>query len=102
MLESDEPELAIRLSPLNAQTDILKTTAKMIKRAALRPPRTLETTLFDRLERMYGSGIKRMLKVQYRSVVPSRLEDGCLIRNVAAACTPRYANSHRKRFTLRN
>ncbi|KAF9070139.1 P-loop containing nucleoside triphosphate hydrolase protein [Rhodocollybia butyracea] len=32
----------------------------------LRPSRTLETTLFDRLESMYGSGIKRMLNVQYR------------------------------------
>lgn len=32
----------------------------------LRPPHTLETTLFDRLERMYGPGIKRMLQVQYR------------------------------------
>ncbi|KAI5889355.1 P-loop containing nucleoside triphosphate hydrolase protein [Schizophyllum commune H4-8] len=32
----------------------------------LRPPRTLETTLFDRLERMHGPSIKRMLKVQYR------------------------------------
>ncbi|KAJ7829434.1 AAA domain-containing protein [Mycena olivaceomarginata] len=32
----------------------------------LRPPRTLETTLFDRLEKMYGSSIKRMLQVQYR------------------------------------
>ncbi|KAF7366743.1 AAA domain-containing protein [Mycena sanguinolenta] len=32
----------------------------------LRPPRTLETTLFDRLEKMYGSTIKRMLQVQYR------------------------------------
>ncbi|KAJ7600920.1 AAA domain-containing protein [Mycena floridula] len=32
----------------------------------LRPPRTLETTLFDRLERMYGPKIKRMLQVQYR------------------------------------
>ncbi|KAF8153052.1 P-loop containing nucleoside triphosphate hydrolase protein [Crassisporium funariophilum] len=30
------------------------------------PPRTLETTLFDRLEKMYGVGIKRMLEVQYR------------------------------------
>lgn len=34
----------------------------------LRPPRTLETTLFDRLEKMYGSNIKRMLQVQYRFV----------------------------------
>lgn len=32
----------------------------------LRPPRSLETTLFDRLEKMYGPGIKRMLNVQYR------------------------------------
>ncbi|KAI0709241.1 P-loop containing nucleoside triphosphate hydrolase protein [Earliella scabrosa] len=32
----------------------------------LRPPRSLETTLFERLEKMYGPGIKRMLTVQYR------------------------------------
>ncbi|CAK5263685.1 unnamed protein product [Mycena citricolor] len=32
----------------------------------LQPPRTLETTLFDRLERMYGGKVKRMLQVQYR------------------------------------
>lgn len=37
-------------------------------RPQLRPPRTLETTLFDRLERLYGDGIKRVLKVQYRWV----------------------------------
>ncbi|KIM41418.1 hypothetical protein M413DRAFT_72013 [Hebeloma cylindrosporum] len=30
------------------------------------PPRTLETTLFDRLEAMYGASIKRMLQFQYR------------------------------------
>lgn len=36
------------------------------KRTGLRPPRTLETTLFDRLERMYGPDIKRLLNVQYR------------------------------------
>ncbi|KAF9485626.1 P-loop containing nucleoside triphosphate hydrolase protein [Pholiota conissans] len=34
--------------------------------AKLLPPRTLETTLFDRLEGMYGASIKRMLEVQYR------------------------------------
>jgi DNA polymerase alpha-associated DNA helicase A len=39
---------------------------KSRKQAVLRPPRTLETTLFDRLEKMYGSSIKRMLDVQYR------------------------------------
>jgi DNA polymerase alpha-associated DNA helicase A len=34
----------------------------------LRPPRSLETTLFERLEKMHGSSIKRMLQVQYRLV----------------------------------
>ncbi|PSR75786.1 hypothetical protein PHLCEN_2v8903 [Hermanssonia centrifuga] len=32
----------------------------------LRPPRSLEITLFSRLEQMYGPAIKRMLTVQYR------------------------------------
>ena len=36
------------------------------KRTRLFPPRTLETTLFDRLERLYGEGIKRVLTIQYR------------------------------------
>jgi DNA polymerase alpha-associated DNA helicase A len=36
------------------------------KPAGIRPPRSLETTLFDRLEKMYGASIKRMLDVQYR------------------------------------
>ena len=36
------------------------------KRTRLFPPRTLETTLFDRLERLYGEGIKRVLIIQYR------------------------------------
>ncbi|KAJ3973634.1 AAA domain-containing protein [Lentinula raphanica] len=40
--------------------------ARSTKTPVLRPPRTLETTLFDRLESMYGPGIKRMLDVQYR------------------------------------
>lgn len=39
---------------------------KVKKRTGLRPPRTLETTLFDRLERMYGPDIKRLLNIQYR------------------------------------
>lgn len=43
----------------------------------LRPPRTLETTLFDRLEDLYGAGIKRILKVQYRYVFFFQLEE-CL------------------------
>ena len=40
----------------------------------LRPPRTLETTLFDRLEKMYGPSIKRMLNVQYRCLSYSLLK----------------------------
>ena len=36
------------------------------KRLLLVPPRTLETTLFDRLEKMYGTSIKKMLEIQYR------------------------------------
>lgn len=32
------------------------------------PPRTLELTMFERLELMFGSAIKRMLTVQYRYV----------------------------------
>ena len=39
---------------------------KETRRGILRPPRTLETTMFDRLEKMYGPSIKRMLTVQYR------------------------------------
>jgi DNA polymerase alpha-associated DNA helicase A len=36
------------------------------QRVVLVPPRTLETTLFDRLEKMYGTSIKKMLEIQYR------------------------------------
>lgn len=39
---------------------------RKIRDPMLRPPKTLETTLFDRLEEMYGSYIKRMLEIQYR------------------------------------
>ena len=37
-----------------------------LRRGVLEPPRTLEKTLFDRIEKMYGPGIKRLLNVQYR------------------------------------
>ena len=55
-----EPEEPSKLTPRNLQNAGSKT--------VLRPPRTLETTLFERLEKMYGPGIKRMLTVQYRLV----------------------------------
>ncbi|KAJ8521482.1 hypothetical protein ONZ45_g1801 [Pleurotus djamor] len=43
-----------------------QTTARPSRSIVIRPPRSLETTLFDRLEKMYGSSIKRMLTIQYR------------------------------------
>jgi hypothetical protein len=52
----------------NAVTFLSLKPTKELERPILRPPRTLETTLFDRLEKMYGPSIKRMLNVQYRSV----------------------------------
>lgn len=73
MLEREEavPEIS---SVLATRSDA-KVVEKSPKLMGLRPPRTLETTLFDRLERMHGPGIKRMLKVQYRLAVPyHRLE----------------------------
>ena len=35
-------------------------------KVSLKAPRTLETTLFERLERLYQKDIKRTLKLQYR------------------------------------
>jgi DNA polymerase alpha-associated DNA helicase A len=46
--------------------DDMKEENVTVRRTRLDPPRTLETTMFDRLERMYGAGIKRLLAVQYR------------------------------------
>ncbi|EIM87529.1 P-loop containing nucleoside triphosphate hydrolase protein [Stereum hirsutum FP-91666 SS1] len=43
-----------------------KVKPKKARLRVLRPPRTLETTMFERLEKLYGPGIKRMLTVQYR------------------------------------
>lgn len=48
----------------DAEVDIEELDIK--DRTRLKPPRTLETTLFDRLEKLYGEGIKRVLRVQYR------------------------------------
>ncbi|KAJ3719124.1 AAA domain-containing protein [Lentinula guzmanii] len=45
---------------------VVKTHKPRSSTPVLRPSRTLETTLFDRLESMYGPDIKRMLNVQYR------------------------------------
>ncbi|KAL1701331.1 P-loop containing nucleoside triphosphate hydrolase protein [Schizophyllum commune] len=48
------------------KNDKPETATQRTRTPVLRPPRTLETTLFDRLEKMHGPSIKRMLKVQYR------------------------------------
>lgn len=70
MLELEYSELESTLVALDIKKDIMSENTKAKtdkpKRVILKPPRTLETTLFERLERMYGAGIKRMLKVQYR------------------------------------
>ena len=49
----------------------METSAISDDRPQLKPPRTLEQTLFARLERLYGPGIKRVLQVQYRCVLLS-------------------------------
>jgi DNA polymerase alpha-associated DNA helicase A len=68
---SDEDEAVEAPEPVT-KTKTKKTSAKQRTKdgglGQLRPPRTLETTLFERLERMHGSKIKRMLDVQYRYV----------------------------------
>jgi len=65
-------------------------------RPRLRPPRTLETTLFDRLERMYGEGIKRVLKVQYRYVTSPLPHIGLIL----PGCTSLSHHSLLTRYTI--
>ncbi|KAG9226737.1 hypothetical protein CCMSSC00406_0008437 [Pleurotus cornucopiae] len=63
---SDDSELSDDAEP-SRTTQVTSSAAQGRKASAvIRPPRTLETTLFDRLEKMYGSKIKRMLTIQYR------------------------------------
>ncbi|WWD17029.1 hypothetical protein CI109_101466 [Kwoniella shandongensis] len=58
---------------------------------SIQPPRTLETTLFERLETLYGAGIKRVLQVQYRmneniAIFPSEtLYESALISDASVA-----------------
>ena len=47
------------------------------------PPRTRQITLFDRLEKMYGSSIKKMLEIQYR-YVPKRVHIGAIFLSMWA------------------
>ena len=62
--------------------DALKALALVDDRPRLKPPRTLETTLFDRLEKLYGTGIKRVLQVQYRSVALSGFKPGLTLHSM--------------------
>lgn len=65
-IESDEEGVIEAMEEMTIETK--KKSPKKCPR--LTKPRTLEVTLFDRLEKLYGTGIKRMLKVQYRYVQP--------------------------------
>ena len=68
---------------------------------ALRPPRTLEITLFERLEKMYGPRIKCMLDVQYRCACVSflpRCPDSHAKILCIQECMPRYANFPPRHF----
>jgi DNA polymerase alpha-associated DNA helicase A len=103
ILDGDEPaQVTPSDPPLNViVADITKRKTKT-KWSGLKPPRTLETTLFDRLEIMYGAGIKRMLTVQYRSVTTTyyflpRKFDATLL-----GCTLKFASFRQKHSTPRN
>jgi len=61
---ADDADVVAEQIPSTSLSD--KNRTKKIRDPVLRPPKTLETTLFDRLEKMYGSAIKRMLQIQYR------------------------------------
>ncbi|KAJ9103336.1 hypothetical protein QFC19_004434 [Naganishia cerealis] len=59
-----EDSMASKDTPTSANS--MKENNAALKRPKLSLPRTLEMTLFDRLEKTYGAGIKRLLAVQYR------------------------------------
>ncbi|KAI8998635.1 P-loop containing nucleoside triphosphate hydrolase protein [Trametes punicea] len=62
----EEGDLEIAADPDEPLRSAPRDPRKPGSQAVLRPPKSLETTLFERLEKMYGPGIKRMLTVQYR------------------------------------
>lgn len=66
---SKEKPVKINSDQSGADAEVDLDSLDIKDRPRLKPPRTLETTLFDRLERLYGEGIKRVLKVQYRFVI---------------------------------
>ncbi|EST06277.1 P-loop containing nucleoside triphosphate hydrolase [Kalmanozyma brasiliensis GHG001] len=59
--DADETDLASKFSTATLST---------APRTRLRPPRSLETTLFSRQLGLYGPGIKSLLSIQYRMSTP--------------------------------
>lgn len=90
--EKDESTAATQVSTLPEQASK--------RRSMLRPPRSLETTLFDRLERTHGPRIKRMLKIQYRFVIPQLLTTGAhrVLFKLFPVCTTTSAPSRPEPF----
>jgi hypothetical protein len=72
---SKEKPAKIKSEQSGADAEVDLDSLDIKDRTKLKPPRTLETTLFDRLEKLYGEGIKRVLKVQYRYVINSSIDD---------------------------
>ncbi|EPQ30240.1 uncharacterized protein PFL1_02356 [Pseudozyma flocculosa PF-1] len=63
--DDDEEDVITTFEVAPHSGDGDKTTAPQ-RTTQLRPPRTLETTLFSRLLGMYGPGLKTLLSIQYR------------------------------------
>jgi DNA polymerase alpha-associated DNA helicase A len=63
---SPRPDATVDQRAKPSAKSTLVSEGKKKRSAELRPSRSLEVTLFDRLERMRGQSIKRMLTVQYR------------------------------------
>lgn len=101
MPKSSSSDLEDSSGVSDEETMKTKKNSSLTKTSVLLPPRTLETTLFDRLEQMYGSSIKKMLDIQYRYVTTCVLRDGTLIPPYEA-CTLIYASSHLTRSTHPN
>ncbi|PKI83047.1 DNA helicase [Malassezia vespertilionis] len=70
-LAGDHLQLPPTVKAQNTRSDLAghltsQLSVQMENGGALRPPMTLETTLFDRLLAMYGDDAKALLRVQYR------------------------------------
>lgn len=62
----DESDSSAEAEPPTKTSPIPKKGLPKRKKTDLRPPKSLEVTLFERLEKTHGASIKRMLQVQYR------------------------------------